>query len=121
MACQLARLFNFLAPQRRSQPSNTDSTFDVPLKQDVTDEVSEYHGMLLVRLGAGSAMQVRLQPDGASVLTRIVPLAKATQLEGDSMWQAASEAQLRGWIQSNAAIWQWLVAKGVDGAKLAAC
>jgi hypothetical protein len=119
MACQLARLFSFLAPHRRSQPSNLD--FDVPFKQDVTNEVSEYHGMLLVRLGAGSAMQVRLPPDGASVLVRTVPLAKATQREGDPTWQAASEAQLRSWIESNAAVWQWLVAKGLDGARLTAC
>ena len=115
------RWFAFLSPRRRGAPSEPKSPFDVPAGQDITNEVSEYAGILLVRVGGGSAMQVRVQPDGAGVFTRVVPLAKATQLEGDSTWQAASEAQLRAWIQSNAAIWQWLMAKGLDGAKLAPC
>jgi hypothetical protein len=84
----------------------------------VADEVSEQAGVLLVRLGGGSAMQVRPQPDGASVLIRIVPIAKATQLEGDAIWQLASDSWLRTWVQSNSAIWHWLLAKGVDGEKI---
>jgi hypothetical protein len=84
----------------------------------VADEVSEQAGVLLVRLGGGSAMQVRPQPDGASVLIRIVSIAKATQLEGDAIWQLASDSWLRTWVQSNSAIWHWLLAKGVDGEKI---
>jgi hypothetical protein len=84
-------------------------TFDVP------DEVSEFEGALLVRLGRGSAMQVRLLPERDSVSIRIVPMAKATKLGGDAPWHAATDAQLRSWIQSDSAIWRWLMAKGVDG------
>jgi hypothetical protein len=84
----------------------------------VADEVSEQSGVLLVRLGGGSAMQVRPQPDGASVLIRIVPIAKATQLEGDASWEVASDSWLQKWAQSNSAIWHWLLAKGIDGEKI---
>jgi hypothetical protein len=82
----------------------------------VPEEVSEYKGILLVRLGRGSAMQLRIQPDQASVLFRIVPISKATQLEGDSPWQAASDSQLRAWIHPDSAIGRWL-AKSMDLAK----
>jgi hypothetical protein len=84
----------------------------------VAEEVSEQAGVLLVRLAAGSAMQVRPQPDGASVLIRIVPIAQATQVESDAIWQVASDSWLRTWVQSNSAIWHWLLAKGIDGEKI---
>jgi hypothetical protein len=83
------------------------------LARDVTDEVSEYRGALLVRMGRGSAMQMRTQPNPARVWFRIVPISKATQLEGDSPWQAASESQLRAWIHPDSAIGRWLLAKGM--------
>jgi hypothetical protein len=89
-------------------------SFDIPLKEEVTDEVAEREGVLLVRLGGCSAMQVRLEPDRDNVTFRIVPIAKATQIQSDAPWQIASESQLRSWIQSSCAIWQWLLAKGVD-------
>ncbi len=87
------------------------------LAPDVTDEVSEYKGFLLVRMHRGSAMQMRIQPGQAGVLFRIVPISKATQLDGDSPWQAASESQLRAWIHPGSAIGQWLLAKGIVAAK----
>jgi len=80
---------------------------------DVTDEVSEYKGVLLVRMGRGSAMQVRIQQDHGSVSFRIVPISKATQLVDDSPWNAASDSQLRAWIHPESAIGRWLLAKGV--------
>jgi hypothetical protein len=83
------------------------------LAREVTDEVSEYKGVLLVRMARGSAMQMRTQPNPAGVWFRIVPISKATQLEGDSPWQAASESQLRGWIHPDSAIGRWLLAKGM--------
>ena len=83
------------------------------LARDVTDEVSEYKGVLLVRMGRGSAMQMRIQPNPASVWFRIVPISKATQLEGDSPWQAPSDSQLRAWIHPDSAIGRWLLAKGM--------
>jgi hypothetical protein len=79
----------------------------------VTDEVSEHEGALLVRLRGGSAMQVRLEPGGRSVLIRTVPIAKATKLEGDLPWQVAPGSQLQAWIQSGSAIGQWLLAQGI--------
>jgi hypothetical protein len=85
--------------------------------RDVTDEVSEYKGSLLVRMGRGSAMQMRIQPDHAGVFFRIVPISKATQLEDDSPWQAASDSQLRAWIHPDSAIGRWLLVKGVVVAK----
>jgi hypothetical protein len=85
----------------------------------VADEVSEYAGVLLVRLSGGSAMQVQLPAEADGVLIRTVPIAKATRMDGDSPWQTAPDSQLRAWIQSGSAIWQWLLAKGVDGDKIA--
>ncbi len=85
--------------------------------RDVTDEVSEYKGILLVRMGRGSAMQMRIQPDQASVWFRVVPISKATQLEGDSPWQIATESQLRAWIHPDSAIGRWLLVKGIVVAK----
>jgi hypothetical protein len=79
------------------------------------DEVSERAGTLLVRLNRGVAMQVRLQPDTGGVLIRTVPIANVTQLAGDSPWQSASDFQLLAWIQSGSAVWQWLLAQGIDG------
>ncbi|MGA2882518.1 MAG: hypothetical protein ABSG13_26490 [Bryobacteraceae bacterium] len=84
----------------------------------MTNEVSELDGILLVRLGGCSAMQVRLEPDGDSVLIRIVPLAKAMNLQGDSPWQPVHDSQLHAWIQSDFAIWRWLLAKGIDRDKI---
>jgi hypothetical protein len=86
----------------------------------ITDEVAEYKSALLVRLGRGCAMQMRIEADRARVLFRIVPILKATQLEGDSAWQAASDSQLRAWIHPDSAIGQWLLAKGIDGNRCAA-
>jgi hypothetical protein len=82
-----------------------------------TEEVSEYKGILLVRMGRGSAMQLRIQPDQVSVLFRVVPISKATQLEDDSPWQAASDSQLRAWIHPDSAIGRWLLVKGIVVAK----
>jgi hypothetical protein len=79
----------------------------------VTDEVSEHKGVLLVRLGRGSAMQVRLASDGAGVLHRTVPMAQATRVEDDSHWQFASDEQLRGWIDQASAVGRWLLAQGL--------
>jgi hypothetical protein len=89
------------------------------LVRDVTNEVSEYEGVLLVRLGRGSAMQVRMGSERPTVLFRVVPIAKATQLESDSPWQVASDSQLRAWIHPDSAIGRWLVAKGVDSDRIA--
>jgi hypothetical protein len=103
MPRQLARVLRFLSPRHRSeQPMN---------------EVSECNGILLVRLGRGSAMQVRLQPDTVGVSIRTVPLAQATQLDGGAPWQTASDIQLRSWIQSDSAVWRWLLAKGINQGK----
>jgi hypothetical protein len=82
---------------------------------DIPEEVSERAGVLLVRLSRGAAMQVRPHPEAGSVLIRTVPIAKATLLGGDSPWQVASDSQVREWIQSGSAIWQWLLAKGIQG------
>lgn len=105
MPCSLARVLEFLAPNFRS-------SLRVPAKPEVTNEVSEYEECLLVRLRRGSVMQVRLQPGGVSVLTRIVPIAKAMQLDSGVTWQIASDSQLLDWIESDSAVWQWLLAKG---------
>ena len=102
----------------RPQGQNPHISFEIPLQQEVTNEVAEREGILLVRLGGCSAMQVRLEPDRDNVTFRIVPIAKATQIQSDTPWQIASESQLRAWIQSSGAIWQWLLAKGVDREKI---
>ncbi len=107
MPNQLARLFGVLAPPHRSGPIG-----GVPLESCLSDEISEYKGVLLVRLGAGRAMQVRLL--GSDVLTRTVPIAQAMQIGEHPQWQLASAGCVLEWIQSNAAIWRWLVAKGID-------
>ena len=107
MSCQLAKL---LGTGRRLPLANSVV---------VADEVSEYAGVLLVRLSGGSAMQVQLPAEADGVLIRTVPIAKATRMDGDSPWQTAPDSQLRAWIQSGSAIWQWLLAKGVDGDKIA--
>jgi len=57
-------------------------------------------------------MQVRLR--GSAVLTRTVPIAKKMQIGERPPWQIASARCVRAWIESNAAIWRWLVAKGID-------
>ncbi len=111
MPRQLARVLGFLSPRHRSEESN------FPFKPEVTNEVSECNGILLVRLGRGSAMQVRMQTDRAGVLIRTVPIAQATQLDGGAPWQTASDVQLRSWIQSDSAVWRWLLAKGINQGK----
>jgi hypothetical protein len=111
MPCQLARALGFL---RRKRNSPQVPFKDALSKEEMTNEVSEYDGILLVRLGRGSAMQIRLESDRASVLTRTVPLGKATRLESDLNWQAASDSLVRRWIQSETTIWHWLVSKGAD-------
>jgi hypothetical protein len=107
MPSQLARLFGFVAPRHRSGP-----IADAAIESCLSDEISEYDGVLLVRLGAGRAMQVRLR--GSDVLTRTVPIARAMQIGEHPPWQLASASCVQAWIQSNAAIWRWLVAKGID-------
>ncbi|HEX5230176.1 MAG TPA: hypothetical protein VFW44_20830 [Bryobacteraceae bacterium] len=79
---------------------------------DPTEEVSEHRGVLLVRLGRGSAMQVRLASDGA-VYYRIVPIANVTLVEDDSSWQQASDAQVGVWMHDDSSIGLWLLAKGL--------
>jgi len=111
MPRQLARLFGFPACRERSQGREA-----VP----AMNEVSEHAGVLLVRLGRGSAMQVRYDPDGPRALFRIVPIATASQLSGDAPWRAASGAQLQGWVDSDSAVGRWLLSKGLDCRKTAA-
>jgi hypothetical protein len=110
MTLELAKALGF-------SPWKPRVSFDIPLKEEVTNEVAEREGVLLVRLGGCSAMQVRVEPDRDNVTFRIVPIAKATQIQSDAPWQIASESQLGAWMQSCCAIWQWLLAKGVDREK----
>jgi len=110
MARQLARLLECIAPRHRAPSPAAHSN---PLFEDyLSDEVSEHDGVLLVRLGAGRAMQVRL--GGSEILTRTVPMATATLVGEHPPWEIAPANCIQAWIQSNAAIWQWLVAKGID-------
>jgi hypothetical protein len=106
MPGQLTGLFALMAPRRRG------GVIVYGQIGYLSDEVSERDGILLVRLGAGRAMQVRLR--GSGVLTRTVPIANATQIGEHPPWQLASASCVEVWIQSNAAIWRWLVAKGID-------
>ena len=108
MPGQLARLFGFVTPPHRSS-----SIVGALFESCLSDEISEYNGVLLVRLGAGRALQVRLRE--SEVLTRTVPIANAMQIGEHPPWQLASASCGLAWIQSNAAIWRWLVAKGIDG------
>jgi hypothetical protein len=112
MPRQLARLFGFLAQRHNTELPKTGSS-SIPFKQDLTNEVLEHEGVLMVRLGRGSAMQMRLDPDRTGVVFRIVPIAKATRLEGDSTWHVVSDSQLRTWIHPDSAIGQWLMGKGL--------
>lgn len=57
-------------------------------------------------------MQVRLR--NSNVLTRILPIANATHMGEHPPWQFASADCVAAWIQSNAAVWRWLVAQGID-------
>ncbi len=107
MPSSLARALEFLLPRRRRKFQHSQT------EPGDRQEVSEYEGALLVRLGRGSAMQVRLEPDASRVSFRIVPIANVKQLNGDSPWSAVSEAQIRTWMQSESPIGQWLLAKGV--------
>ena len=111
MRRQLARLFGFVAP-RRPQGSGGNSIVDVPFEGYLSDEVSEYDGILLVRLGAGLAMQVRLH--GSDVLTRTVPIAKVMQIREYPPWEPVTGRCIQAWMQSDAAIWRWLLAKGIN-------
>jgi hypothetical protein len=107
MPGQLARLFGFVAPLYRSCP-----IVGAQFESCLSEEISEYDGVLLVRLSAGRAMQVRLL--GSEVLTRTVPIAKAMRIGEHPPWQLASASCVQAWIQSNAAIWRWLVARGIN-------
>jgi hypothetical protein len=111
MSSQLARLFGFVAPRNRMQRLAVEFA-DVPFERYSSNEVSEYHGILLVRLAAGRAMQVQLR--GSDVLTRTVPIARAMQMGEQPPWQLASTSCIQAWIQADAAIWRWLVAKGIN-------
>jgi hypothetical protein len=118
MPRQLAKLLGLMKKQTQA-PARAQSSFEIPFKQEVTNEVSELDGILLVRLGGCSAMQVRLELDRPeSVLIRIVPMAKATHLHGDAPWQTATDSQLQSWSQSGSAIWTWLLTKGIDSGKI---
>lgn len=114
MPRQLARLFGFPACRERSRGREAAPAMN---------EVSEHEGVLLVRLGRGSAMQVRFEPPvdagAAQSWFRIVPIAKARQLSGDAPWHAASEAQLQAWVDSGSAVGRWLLSKGLDCARSA--
>lgn len=85
------------------------------------NEVSEHEGVLLVRLGRGSVMQVRFEPPvdskTARALCRIVPIASASQLGGGAPWHAPSEAQLQTWTRSDSAFGRWLLSKGIERSK----
>jgi len=118
MPRQLAKLLGLLKKHPHTA-AKAKSSFDIPFKQEVTNEVSELEGILLVRLGGCSAMQVRLELGSPeSVLIRIVPMARATHLQGDAPWQSATDVQLQSWIQSDSAVWEWLVARGIDSGKI---
>jgi hypothetical protein len=112
MRGRLVRLFGFVAARQRTPRTAGNLAADTPFGDYLSDEVSEYDGILLVRLAAGRAMQVRLR--GPEILTRTVPIATAMQIGEHPPWQLASAGCVQAWIQSNAAIWQWLLAKGVD-------
>jgi len=112
MPGQLARLFGFVAPRHKTPGPASSWIADAPFESYLSDEISEFDGVLLVRLGAGRAMQMRLR--GSDVLTRTVPIAKAMQIGEHPPWQLASASCVQAWVQSNAAIWRWLVAKGID-------
>ena len=107
MPGRLARLLGFVAPPRRSS-----LIVGALFESCLSEEISEYDGVLLVRLSADRALQVRLR--GSDVLTRTVPISKAMQIGEHPPWQIASASCVQAWIQSNAAIWRWLVAKGID-------
>jgi hypothetical protein len=103
---------------RRGERGKTKRAFDIPFKQEVTNEVLEVDGVLLVRLGGCSTMQVRTESATDRILLRIVPMANARLLESDAPWQIASDSQLRSWMQSDGAIWRWLLARGIDSVKI---
>jgi hypothetical protein len=110
---QFARLPGFLEQWRRSEPPTTRSRFECSFANGMADEVSEYRGILLVRLGDGFVMQVRLQSQGKCVLTRTIPIAKALRIEADPPWEIASPGSLQVWNQSHSTIWRWLQGKGI--------
>jgi len=118
MPPQLAKFLGLLKKQPHP-PAKAKSSFDIPFKQEVTNEVSELEGILLVRLGGCSAMQVRLEQERPeSILIRIVPMGRATHLQGDAPWQIATDLQLQSWNQSGSAIWTWLLSRGIDSDKV---
>lgn len=94
------------------------SSSRIPFRQEVTNEVLEQDGILLVRLGGASAMQMRLEQDQENVLIRIVPIAKATTVHDDAPWHVATDSQLLTWLQPESAIGQWLLARGIDSDKI---
>jgi hypothetical protein len=102
----------------RFRAAKEQPSFRIPFRQEVTNEVTEMEGTLLVRLGGASAMQVRVEEDKEHVLIRTVPIAKATLLHDDANWHVATDSQLWSWIQSESAIGQWLLAHGIDSYKI---
>ena len=104
--------------RRKTDSSFTVSGFDVPYREQVTDEVLELDGVLLVRMGRCSAMQVKL--DRECVMVRVVPMVEATRLDSDAPWQAASERQIESWVRSAGAVWRWLLSKGYRTATVTA-
>lgn len=110
----LARVIGFLGRRRQMEYSFAHSRFEDPFQQRArNNEISEYDGILLVRLGRGSAMQLRLEADRTQVSFRVVPIARATQVSSETEWQMASYGQLEGWLQADSAIGTWLLAKGL--------
>lgn len=108
MVSWLRQLGDCLAAGNSGEPSR----LRVEFWPGPTDEVCEHRGVLLVRMGRGSAMQVRLVND-ETVLYRIVPIANVTRVEDDAAWQRASDAQLRAWLRDDSSIGLWLVSKGL--------
>ena len=110
MPRKLARLLGF--PVRRHSAARQANP--------AMNEVTEHEGALLVRLGRGSAMQVRFDPGEARAVFRIVPIAEARRLYGDTPWHPASESQLQGWIHSDSATGRWLLSRSLNREKAAA-
>lgn len=61
-------------------------------------EIYEHECVLLVRLGSARALQIRPDPDTVQVQFRIVPIAKAMDIEESSLpWCAADALHLSAW------------------------
>ena len=110
MGSLLAQVRELLAECNHPKPLR----FRPDLKLDPTQEVSEHQGVLLVRLGRGSAMQVRVTADAAAALYRIVAIATVKHVDDDRAWQRASDGQIRAWLHDDSPIGRWLRAKGFE-------